>query len=113
MVGFTIQIVAAKPFPAPSLSVFVALQMLDVLTTLFGLRLGAREASVFVGTLMHVGPVASLLISKIFAVLLVAVALRWQRPRLVVFLNFWFCAVVTWNLATIWFALVPLLAHGA
>ena len=37
----------------------------------------------------------------IFAVFLVAVALRGKRPRVVVFLNYWFVLVVAWNLCTI------------
>jgi hypothetical protein len=90
-----------KEFPAPSLTVFLFLQLLDILTTLMGLQLGAREASVFLGRLMAVGPIAALLIAKIFAVLLVATAMKFNRPRLVVFLNYWFAAVVTWNLGTI------------
>jgi hypothetical protein len=86
-----------KEFPAPSLSVFVALQTLDILTTLLGLRMGASEASFFVGRLMRAGPLAALLIAKIFAVLLVALALKFKRPRVVVFLNYYFAVVVTWN----------------
>ncbi len=90
-----------RPFPAPSLTVFVALQVLDMLTTLLGLQLGAKEASIFLGSLMKVGPVAALLIAKIMAVLLIAAALKYKRPRVVVFLNYWFAAVVTWNLGMI------------
>ena len=75
--------------------------MLDVLTTLMGLQMGAQEASIFIGRLMQVGPVAALLIAKLFAVLLVAAALQFKRPRLVVFLNYWFAIVVSWNLALI------------
>ena len=93
-----------KPFPAPSLTVFVALQVLDILTTLLGLQVGAHETSFFVSRLMSAGPVAALLIAKIMAVLLVTLALRFHRPRVVVFLNFWFAAVVTWNLGMILFA---------
>jgi len=90
-----------RSFPAPSLTVFVALQVLDILTTLLGLQMGAHEASFFVARLMRIGPVAALLIAKILAVALVSLALRFKRPRVVVFLNYWFAAVVTWNLATI------------
>ena len=90
-----------RPFPQPSLTVFVVLQVLDILTTLMGINMGAQEASVFVGQLMHAGPVGGLLLSKIFAVFLVAAALKFKRPRLVVFLNYWFAAVITWNLAMI------------
>lgn len=90
-----------KDFPAPSLTVFVILQTLDILTTLIGLNVGAHEASLFVGRLMNAGPVAGLLISKILAVALVAVALKFRRPRVIVFLNSWFAAVVSWNLVLI------------
>lgn len=90
-----------REFPAPSLTVFVVLQVLDILTTLMGLRMGASESSIFLARLMEVGPVAALLISKLFAVFLVAAALKLRRPRIVVFLNFWFAAVVTWNLGMI------------
>lgn len=90
-----------KDFPAPSLTVFVILQTLDVLTTLIGLRIGAQEASIFVGRMMSIGPVAGLLISKILGVLLVALALKFRRGRVIVFLNYWFAAVVSWNLFTI------------
>jgi len=93
-----------KEFPAPSLTVFVALQSLDILTTMLGLRVGASEASYFVGRLMRAGPLAALLIAKILAVLLVTLALRFKRPRVVVFLNYWLAAVVTWNCALIVFA---------
>jgi hypothetical protein len=88
-----------RPFPAPSLTVFVVLQVLDILTTLLGLQMGARETSVFLGRLMRAGPVAALLIAKIIAVLLVAIAVKFKRPRMVVFLNYWFAVVVSWNLA--------------
>jgi uncharacterized protein DUF5658 len=90
-----------KNFPAPSLTVFVVLQVLDVLSTLIGLNVGAQEASIFVGRLMNAGPVAALLISKILAVALVAVALKFRRTRVIVFLNYWFAAVVSWNLLLI------------
>jgi hypothetical protein len=87
-----------KQFPAPSLTVFVFLQVLDILTTLLGLELGAHESSMFLGRLMKAGPVAALLIAKILAVVLVAVALKFKRPRVIVFLNYWLALVVTWNL---------------
>ena len=90
-----------RDFPAPSLTVFVALQVLDVLTTLIGLNVGAQEASIFVGRLMNAGPIAGLLISKILGVALVAMALKFRRTRVIVFLNYWFAVVVSWNLVLI------------
>ena len=102
--SFPILLSRRTNFPAPSLTVFVALQVLDILTTLLGLQMGAEEGSMFLGRLMRVGPVAALLIAKIIAVLLVAIALKFIRPRVVVFLNYWFAAVVSWNLAIILFS---------
>jgi hypothetical protein len=90
-----------KEFPQASLIGFVSLQVLDILTTLLGLQLGARETSFFIGGLMRVGPVAALLMAKLFAVLLVCVAMKFRGPRVVVFLNYWFAAVVSWNLVMI------------
>lgn len=90
-----------KEFPAPSMTVFLALQALDVITTLIGLRTGAAEGSLFVGKLMQWGPFTGLLISKCLALILVGAAFRFRRPRVIVFLNYWFSCVVTWNLYTI------------
>ena len=39
----------------------------------------------------------TLLAALLIAVLLVTVALKFKRPRVIVFLNYWFAAVVTWN----------------
>jgi hypothetical protein len=90
------------------MAVFFGLQALDVLTTLIGLRLGAKEASVFVGRLLALGPVAGLLISKCFAIILAAAALGFHRPRVVVFLNYWFAVLIAWNLFTIFSTLAML-----
>ena len=38
--------------------IFIYLQLLDLLTTLVGFKLGAREASPFIRMLMHAGPAA-------------------------------------------------------
>jgi hypothetical protein len=97
-----------KEFPPASLITFVVLQVLDILTTLLGLQLGARETSFFIQGLMRVGPLAALLIAKLFAALLVAVAMKFRRPRAVVFLNYWFAAVVSWNLIMILTSLLSL-----
>jgi Domain of unknown function (DUF5658) len=107
--SFPIPLSMRRNFPAPSLIVFVALQVLDIITTLLGLQMGATEGSMFLGRLMRAGPVAALLIAKIIAVLLVTMAMKFKRPRVVVFLNYWFAAVVSWNLAII---LMSQLSHS-
>jgi hypothetical protein len=101
-----------RNFPPPSIPVFLSLQALDVLTTLIGLHMGAREASVFVGRMLAIGPLAGLLISKCFAVILAAAALAFHRPRVVVFLNYWFAVLIAWNLFTIFTTLWSLRASG-
>ena len=93
--------ILGRPFPRPSLTLFIALQTLDILTTMIGLQLGAQEGSLFIGRLMQVGPLAGLLISKIMAVFLAALAMKFKRPRVIVILNIWFAVLVAWNLVLI------------
>jgi hypothetical protein len=103
---------ARYKFPSPSFGVFLSLQALDVLTTLIGLQTGAAEANKFVNRAMQWGPVTGLAISKAFALLLLAAALRFRRQRVVVVLNYWFAAVVTWNLLVIFLALLDRVLHN-
>ena len=103
---------ACYKFPSPSFGVFLSLQALDVLTTLIGLRTGAAEASTFVSRTMQWGPVTGLAISKVLALILLAIALRFRRQRVVVVLNYWFAAVVTWNLLVIALALYGRVIHN-
>ena len=72
-----------------------------MLTTLIGLHFGAHEGSTFIGHLLQTGPLAGLIVSKIFAAGLAAFAVFLNRKRLLVFLNFWFAAVVVWNVIAI------------
>lgn len=81
--------------------IFVYLQLLDVLTTLLGLRLGAQEASPVVRWLMAAHPLAALGISKAAAFLLVATALWTRRLRVLSWANYWFAALVVWNVCVL------------
>ena len=47
--------------------VFIYLQLLDLLTTLVGFKLGAAEASPFIRMLMHFGPATGVAVSKLVA----------------------------------------------
>jgi hypothetical protein len=80
------------------MKVFVYLQLLDLLTTLIGLRLGAVEASPFVRLLMHVGPAIGLTVSKILALSLGAFCVYTRRLGLVRLASYWYGGLVTWNL---------------
>jgi hypothetical protein len=82
------------------IEVFLYLQVLDVLTTLIGFSLGNGEASPMVRLLIRWGPLNGLLISKIVAVAVAAVCLMLRRRKLILWINYWYAAVVAWNLYT-------------
>ena len=81
--------------------VFIYLQLLDVLTTLVGFRLGAVEASPFVRTLMHAGPAAGLMVSKSLAFVLGGYCIYTKRQHLMRLANYWYSGLVVWNLIII------------
>lgn len=80
---------------------FLYLQVLDFLTTLVGLRLGLQELSPFIRQLMRVGPVAGLCASKFLAIALGGYCLWAHRHRIIHWINYWYAALVAWNLAII------------
>jgi hypothetical protein len=86
---------------ALSLEIFLYLQVLDVLTTWLGFRMGGVEVSPFIRYLMHVGPMAGLLGSKLIAVGLGAYCVWRQRLRVIQIINYFFAALVLWNLTQI------------
>ena len=83
------------------LQVFFYLQLLDLLTTLVGFRVGAAEASPFVRILVHAGPVAGVAASKLIALSIGAFALYMKRDRVVRLLTYFSAGLVTWNLLII------------
>ena len=78
--------------------IFIYLQLLDVLTTLVGFRLGAHEASPFIRALMHLGPGAALALSKVLALGLGGFCVYTKRHRLVRLASYWYGGLVVWNL---------------
>ena len=84
-----------------SLQVFIYLQVLDLTTTCLGFRLGLGEASPFVRMLMHIGPVEGVLLSKIGALLLGAYCVWRKRFGVIHLINYWYAALVMWNMALI------------
>ena len=78
--------------------IFIYLQLLDLLTTLIGFKLGAGEASPFVRMLMHVGPAAGVIASKILALGLAGLCVYLKKNHLVRYANYWYSALVLWNL---------------
>ncbi|HUQ90589.1 MAG TPA: DUF5658 family protein [Bryobacteraceae bacterium] len=90
--------------------VFLYVQLLDVLTTMIGLYIGLGEASPFIRQLMRFGPHAGLLGSKVIAVLLGALCVWKRRLRVIKMINYWYAALVVWNLQLI---LAVLSSHRA
>lgn len=84
-----------------SLQIFLYLQVLDVLTTWLGFRIGLSEASPFIRVLMGMGPMAGLLGSKLIALLLGAACVRSGRFHVIRLINYWYAALVVWNLTLI------------
>jgi hypothetical protein len=80
---------------------FLYLQVLDVLSTLIGFSLGNTEASPFIRFLTQWGPLAGLAASKIVAAGLAAVCLAFKKRALLRWINYWYAALVVWNLYTI------------
>jgi hypothetical protein len=78
--------------------IFIYLQLLDMLTTLVGFKLGAAEASPFIRTLMHAGPAMGVAASKIVAVGLGALCIYTKKHRLIRWITYWYGGLIVWNL---------------
>jgi hypothetical protein len=78
--------------------VFIYLQLLDLLTTLVGFKMGAAEASPFIRMLMHAGPTAGVAASKIIALGLAGVCVYYKKQRLIRWATYWYGGLVVWNL---------------
>jgi len=78
--------------------IFIYLQLLDLLTTLVGFRLGAKEASPFIRLLMEAGPAVGVLTSKMLALGLGAVCVYYKKNHLMRWVSYWYGGLVVWNL---------------
>ena len=81
--------------------VFIYLQLLDLLTTLVGFKLGAAEMSPFVRYLIHFGPIAGVAASKIIALLVAGVCVWLDKPHLLRWVSYWYAGLVVWNICVI------------
>ena len=88
---------------------FLYLQVLDFLTTLIGFRLGASEASPFIAKLIHLAsPAAGVAASKLIGIGIGLVCVTTNRVRLIEWMNYWYAALVVWNLGIIFVILAGL-----
>jgi Domain of unknown function (DUF5658) len=79
-------------------SVFIYLQLLDLLTTLVGFRVGAAEASPFIRMLMHAGPATGVIASKVVALGLGAYCVSTNKHKVIRWVSYWYSLLVVWNL---------------
>jgi hypothetical protein len=89
--------------------IFLYLQLLDLLTTLVGFKLGAKEASPFIRMLMHAGPAAGVMASKMLSLGLGAVCIYYKKSHLIRWVSYWYGALVVWNLMVLLASPSPLL----
>jgi hypothetical protein len=81
------------------LQIFVYLQILDLLTTLIGFKLGASEASPFIRVLMHAGPTTGVILSKVVALGLAGLCVYTKKMHLIKWASYWYGVLVVWNLS--------------
>ncbi|HYM11145.1 MAG TPA: DUF5658 family protein [Bryobacterales bacterium] len=81
-----------------SLSLFIYLQMLDLLTTMLFLKMGLSESSWLVGALVHWSPILGVLMAKLVAIAIGCLAVRYHKDRVVKLANVGYSGVVAWNL---------------
>jgi Domain of unknown function (DUF5658) len=78
--------------------IFIYLQLLDLLTTFVGFRMGAAEASPFIRALMHLGPAFGVGASKVLALGLGALCVYTKREHIIRWISFWYAGLIVWNL---------------
>jgi len=78
--------------------IFVYLQLLDLLTTLVGFRVGAAEASPFIRMLMHVGPATGVVVSKVLALGIGALCVAVNKKHIIRWITYWYGVLIVWNL---------------
>jgi hypothetical protein len=78
--------------------IFIYLQLLDLLTTLLGFRLGAAEASPFIRLMMHVGPATGVIASKVLALGIGGLCFYLNKSHVIRWISYWYGGLVIWNL---------------
>jgi hypothetical protein len=82
--------------------VFIYLQVLDFLTTMVGFKIGAHEASPFIVKLIHISsPAVGVAASKVVGLAIAGLCIATNRVKLLSLANYWYAALVVWNLAMI------------
>ena len=78
--------------------IFIYLQLLDLLTTLVGFKVGVGEASPFIRMMMHAGPTTGVVISKVLALGLGAFCVWANKAHVIRWISYWYSGLIVWNL---------------
>ncbi len=84
-----------------SLFVFLALQVLDIATTIVALGMGGTEQNPLVARFFAIGPISGLILSKVLVILLAALFVSRGRTKAIRLANVVFTLIVGWNLTVI------------
>ena len=85
-----------KPF-----GLFLALQVLDVATTLVVLNMGGAEQNPLIQEFLNVGPALGLALSKVLVLALAGLLVSRQKVKIIRLANAAFAFVVVWNVVII------------
>jgi hypothetical protein len=86
--------------------VFACLQLLDLITTLIGFRLGGVEVSPFARWFTEMGPALGIALAKGIALLIAGICVWFHKEQVIRWANYYFAALVLWNIAQLAKALV-------
>ncbi len=89
------------------LSLFILLQIIDLITTRVALGLGAGEQNPLVSQIMALAPVYGLFLSKLFIVGVAVLGVWMQKSNGIRVANLAFAGVVAWNFTIIFRLVVP------
>jgi len=82
----------------PIIQIFIYLQLLDLVTTLLGFKLGAQEASPFIRALMHTGPAMGVALSKGLALGIGGLCVYANKLHILKWITYWYGVLAIWNL---------------
>ena len=80
------------------LSLFIYLQLLDLLTTVLFLKMGLVEGNWLAATLIRWSPLFGILAAKAATIVVGIIAVWLHKDRLMRLANFGYSGVVAWNL---------------
>lgn len=80
---------------------FVFLQAADIVTTMTAIGAGGTEQNPLVSRFLVLGTLQGLILSKTILLAAAAIAVRYQKIRVIRTANMVFCGIVLWNISII------------